>query len=242
MPLINGSSANPIVSAMSAFSSSSHLASQIKKYNDLNEYATTVLNSKLPRPLTKDQINEKVRKTGGWTPFNMWIADEINKITTLINTVKNHLQIIKSATEVKKIGWELTSDELVEIADSLYNHQIPRVWCLLAGNGTVIKSLNYSLANFISDMSVRFQHMDKCLTVGKEKMPAYNLSAFYRPQMLLSMLKLDMIKNKNLNDDAGCVENIIFQTEMTSRDKEHVIIHLISSLVFLPSLFGFKAA
>jgi dynein heavy chain len=110
---------------------------------------------------------------------------------------------------------------MVEIADSIYNQQIPRAWCVLSGASTVIT--NFSLALFIADINQRFQHIDKCMTVGREKMPAYNLGAFYNPKGLLALFQFEMIKNKNVNDDAGCVESIVFQTEMTSRDKEHVI-------------------
>jgi dynein heavy chain len=119
-----------------------------------------------------------------------------------------------------KIGWD-ASEEIIEIADSLYNQQIPRAWCLLAGANTTI--VNFSLASFIADINQRFQHIDKCMTVGRDKMPAYNLGAFYHPQSLLSLFQFEMLRAKNQGDDAGCVESIVFQTEMTSRDKEHVI-------------------
>lgn len=76
-------------------------------------------------------------------------------------------------------------------------------------------------------MSVRFQHIDKCLTIGREKNPAYNLGAFYYPQNLLSIFKFETLKIKNQAEDFGCVENLVFQTEMTSRDKEHVKFKII---------------
>lgn len=58
---------------------------------------------------------------------------------------------------------------------------------------------------------------------GREKTPAFNLGAFYHPEGLLSLFKFETIKNKNQSDDVGCVEPMIFQSEMTSRDKEHVM-------------------
>ncbi len=53
-------------------------------------------------------------------------------------------------------------------------------------------------------------------------MPAYNLSVFYNPQELLALFKHEFIKSKNQNDEVGCIENLVFQSEMTSRDKDHV--------------------
>ena len=58
MPNVNANAGNSISMALSAFSTSSFLASQTKKYNDLNEYATFILNSKLPKAMSKvKQIN-----------------------------------------------------------------------------------------------------------------------------------------------------------------------------------------
>lgn len=59
-------------------------------------------------------------------------------------------------------------------------------------------------------------------------MPAYNLSVFYNPQELLALFKHEFLKNKNVTDEVGCVENLVFQSEMTSRDKDHVC-HIINS-------------
>jgi hypothetical protein len=46
---------------------------------------------------------------------------------------------------------------------------------------------------------------------------------FYNPQNLLALFKYETMKNRNSADETGCVESIVFQTEMTSRDKEHVM-------------------
>lgn len=53
MPQINSNSTNPLIYQSNSFSSSSYMATQSKKYADLNEYCTTILSSKLPKPLTK---------------------------------------------------------------------------------------------------------------------------------------------------------------------------------------------
>lgn len=64
---------------------------------------------------------------------------------------------------------------------------------------------------------------------GRERNPAFNLSAFYNPQVLLSLFKLETIRTKNQVDDTCCIESLVFQTEMTARDKEHVI---LSSIIY----------
>ena len=128
-------------------------------------------------------------------------------------------KIIKNVTESNTLGFEW-SQELVDVADSLYHQQIPKVWCLLFGSNTTFS--NYPLGSFLADLSSRYTHIDKCLTMGRDKTPAFNLGAFYCPQGLLSLVKYETMKTKNGNDDIGCVESLVFQTEMTARDKEHV--------------------
>ncbi|CAF0814844.1 unnamed protein product, partial [Brachionus calyciflorus] len=219
VPQINSNSTNPILYAYNTFSTSSYMASQNKKYNDLNEYCTMILTTKIPKTYSKDQINDRVKKTGGWSSYNYWIVNEMNLISNLINTIKNHVQIIKNATESKKLGWDL-SQEVLEVADSLYHNQIPKSWCLLSGSESHF--VHYALGSFLNDLTVRFQHIDKCLSMSREKNPAFNLGAYYYPQNLLSLFKFETLKTKNQAEDFGCVEPLVFQTEMTSRDKEHL--------------------
>lgn len=61
------------------------------------------------------------------------------------------------------------------------------------------------------------------LKKGREKIPAFNLGAYFNPRALLSLFKYETLKNKNQNDEVGCVESLIFQSEFTLRDKDHVI-------------------
>ena len=88
---------------MNEFSSASHMASQAKKYNDLNEYCTLILSSKIPKIYSKDQINEKVKKSGGWSTYNNWIVNELNLLSNLITVIKNHLQVILNSIVIYMI-------------------------------------------------------------------------------------------------------------------------------------------
>jgi dynein heavy chain len=56
---------------------------------------------------------------------------------------------------------------------------------------------------------------------GREKMPAYWLGAFYFPRGLLALLKQDAYRHHN-QDRSGNIDTFVFQTEITSRDKDHV--------------------
>jgi hypothetical protein len=56
---------------------------------------------------------------------------------------------------------------------------------------------------------------------GREKMPAYWLGAFFNPRGLLALMKQDCIRQFS-GDRSGNFEQFVFQTEVTSRDKDHV--------------------
>jgi hypothetical protein len=53
VPQINSNSTNPLIYHVNSFSTSSYVATQSKKYADLNEYCTTILSSKIPKIFTK---------------------------------------------------------------------------------------------------------------------------------------------------------------------------------------------
>jgi len=52
-------------------------------------------------------------------------------------------------------------------------------------------------------------------------MPAYWLGAFFNPRGLLALMKQEYIKQYS-NERSGNFEQFVFQTEVTSRDKDHV--------------------
>ena len=56
---------------------------------------------------------------------------------------------------------------------------------------------------------------------GRDKMPAYWLGAFFCPQALLAMLKQDRYR-QYCSDRSGNFDQLVFQTELTARDKDHV--------------------
>lgn len=52
-------------------------------------------------------------------------------------------------------------------------------------------------------------------------MPAYWLGAFFNPKGLLALLKQEAMAH-HASDRGSNFEQFVFQTEITSRDKDHV--------------------
>jgi len=65
-------------------------------------------------------------------------------------------------------------------------------------------------------------HYYKIELQGKDKIPAFWLGAFFKPHALISVLKQEAIKNHI--EKTGNVDNVVFHTEVTQRDKDHVSI------------------
>lgn len=63
---------------------------------------------------------------------------------------------------MKKLGcnWD---DEIVEIADSIYYQKIPVSWCLQSGIKYTFQY--YGLGSFLNDLTTRYQHVEKCITL-----------------------------------------------------------------------------
>ena len=59
-------------------------------------------------------------------------------------------------------------------------------------------------------------------------MAAYWLGAFFNPHALVSVLKQEAIRNHI--EKSGNVDNIVFHTEVTQRDKDHVSYDMFRSL------------
>lgn len=59
---------------------------------------------------------------------------------------------------------------------------------------------------------------------GRERMPSFWLGAFFYPRGLLALLKQDCARHQATTKN-GNVEQLVFQTEITARDKDHVRIY-----------------
>ena len=53
------------------------------------------------------------------------------------------------------------SETLISVADDLYHHRIPAHWCALAGDS--MPPTNWPLAQFLNDLSLRCQHLERII-------------------------------------------------------------------------------
>ncbi|XP_071801693.1 uncharacterized protein [Asterias amurensis] len=215
---VNGGVMYPNIADMGIYASASISAVHSRKETEIWEVCHTMLN-KVPRGWNREYVTERVRKTGGDTPFNRFILREIDLMLKLLQDIKSSLQKLKSLTEKPtEVFGDQMSETLIAIADDIYHHRIPAHWCELAGES--MPPTNWALGQFLNDLSLRCQHLERIIIQGRDKFPAYWLGAFFHPKNLLALLRQDAIRNYGNNTTQ--IEPFVFQTEITARDKDHV--------------------
>ncbi|KAK6187606.1 hypothetical protein SNE40_005595 [Patella caerulea] len=214
---VSTQSNNPSIVGQGTFATASYATFKMRKDVELWEICHTML-SKVPKAYTKEFINDKLKKIGGYTPFNNFIIRELETMYKLLTEIRGSMQAIKLATETNILGDQISS-HILSIADDLYHFRIPQIWCDLSGVST--PPLTWGLGQWLSELQNRCYHFEKILTLGREKMPAYWLGAFFNPRGLLSLLKQEYTKHFS-GERSGNFEQFVFQTEVTSRDKDHL--------------------
>ncbi|XP_030850579.1 dynein heavy chain 8, axonemal isoform X3 [Strongylocentrotus purpuratus] len=215
---VNGTALQPNVADMGVYASASHSFIKSKRETEIWEICHNIV-SKIPKGWNRDYITERVRKIGGDTPFNRFVLREIDLMIRLIADLKATFNKLKHLCEnPNETFGDQMSERLIDIADDLFHHRIPSVWAGLCGDSA--PPPNWFLAQWMSDLSHRCQHLERIIVQGKDKFPAYWLGAFFHPRALLALLKQDAIRAYGHNISQS--EPVVFQTEITARDKDHV--------------------
>lgn len=198
------------------FASASLVSLRNRKEIDLNEVCTAML-GKIPKVWSKESVYERMKKSGGATPFNLFVISEMESMHRLLAAVRETLLTIKAATEESLCG-DRISEELLDAADDLYHLRIPSKWSKLGGDSS--PPFTWSLAGWFTDLGNRFSHIDRIIVQGRDKVPAYWLGAFFNPRRFLSIIKQEAVRNAE--GKASSTEPFVFQTEITGRDKDHL--------------------
>ncbi|CAE1271156.1 DNAH [Acanthosepion pharaonis] len=196
--------------------SSCCLSNMLPSCTDIWEVCVESL-SKLPRILSKENLQSRMNKVGGATVYNKFIFGEIAQLNNVIQEIKSTLQVLKSVFEGQHLGDNLP-EKLVQVAKAIFSQEIPQLWMKMLGPTSLISSTN--LANWLQDLHNRSTYLEKITLMGREKMPTYWIGAFINPQKFLSLFKWEfMMKMANEN---VTYENISTQTIITGRDKDHI--------------------
>ncbi|XP_075255403.1 dynein axonemal heavy chain 5-like isoform X4 [Convolutriloba macropyga] len=313
----------PHILDMGVFASGSRNLMRQRRQQELFEMVHSVL-QKLPRPPGEETIQDLVKRRGGYTPFNCFLLKEMNSLFRIVDTVKEHLKMVRQLYEpwfyflhpededgqkdpksrlsipqntprvvsrattdntntndsnnnhtttnggsdnrpnqsnavgtpslsnrnterlnqgnsgkyslprggtknlIKhaiedptKVLGDTLNDVIKSVAMDLHMGRIPREWLGLASSWERgPKEGQWTLIQWVNDLTARATQLERMLQQGREKCPAYWLGGFYNPRGLLACLKQELLKS--YSDAAGQVEQLVFRTEITGRDKDHL--------------------
>ncbi|XP_077973667.1 uncharacterized protein LOC120348568 isoform X2 [Styela clava] len=214
---ISSSSSHPWILHRGVFATHVQALLKNRKEIELWEICYNAL-SKIPKTWNRDYLAERIKKIGGQTTFNLFLHKEMEKMNYLLLEIKRSLTSVKNAVEtLDHIGDHMTPAD-VETSDYLYYGKIPQRWMVLAGETAPPDST--SLTTWLNDLGQRSAHLERILMLGRDKVAAYWLGAFFNPHALMSIFKQEAVKNHL--EKYGSVDNIVVQTEITQRDKDHL--------------------
>ncbi|PIO02621.1 hypothetical protein AB205_0051480, partial [Aquarana catesbeiana] len=189
---------------------------QTAKLSEVHDLCASLL-SKVPRGWSRDFINDRIKKLGGDTPFNLFLKKELQHLTSVLSEIRRSLHVIKDSLESPDtFGDQLSDPNAITIVHDLYHKKAPTQWFKMEWSFPCPS--DWSISSWIQDLQQRVAHFEKILQLGREKTPTYWLGAFHNPKGLLSLLKQEAIRR--YSERTGNAESVVFKTEITQRDKE----------------------
>ncbi|KAI3387039.1 hypothetical protein SNEBB_008291, partial [Seison nebaliae] len=179
--------------------------------------------------------------------FDRWLYDEMQFISNIVVEVKNQLECLRDVLSMKNAtksfiqslphfitkhtknlkdityfycAGQTWSYELLVIAKSIYRNELTEGWRKTLS--PLELPLNFTCSSFITLVAQRYQHVDRCHSLEKERMPAYNLGLFHNPLGLIEVFKHNYLLNVAKGDEMVGSDDICIQTEMTIRDRDHL--------------------
>ncbi|KAG2467824.1 DYH8 protein, partial [Polypterus senegalus] len=167
---------------------------------ELWEICSSIL-TKLPKGWSKDVINDRLKKLGGNTPFNLFIKKELSHLMNVLSEVRKNIQTIKNCTEALNIFGDRLPPAELSVARDLIQQRAAKHWLTI---GKMASPDRYwTTMTWISDLQQRVLHFEKILQLG-----------------LLGIFKQQCVRQHA--ERTGTVEPMVFQTVITQRDKEHM--------------------
>jgi len=177
--------------------------------------------SKTPQPWSLEAVNEKInRSKGNSNEFSDWLQLEINFFTELLVEIKRSTTcIFRTISSLENYGNQLQYCDVVTALE-LNNSRIPRVWLEKAG---INSYPSISLSEWVHEVGSRYQHFERMINLGKERIASYWLGCYRYPATLISIMKQDTMRKLAVKLGHVCpIEKLHLKTEITQRDKDHL--------------------
>jgi dynein heavy chain len=172
---------------------------------------------KLPADFIKHEVADRMKKMGAYTPMNIFLRQEIDRMQSIISLVRLTLKQLLLAID----GTIIMSDKLREALDSMYDARTPPQW---AG----ISWLSATLGFWFTELLLRQEQFYTWCFDGRPN--SFWLTGFFNPQGFITAMRQEVTRaHKGWALDAVVCANDVTKLagkeDVTGPPKEGVYIY-----------------
>jgi hypothetical protein len=160
--------------------------------------------AKLPPDYALPQVRAKVRKHEGTGPLGVFLAQEVERMQTVLSVVRAELRDLALAIQ----GTIVMSQGLAETMDSLHAARVPATWLAVSWE-------SQGLGFWWADMVGRVQQFSAWLADGRPRV--FWLAGFFNPQGFLTSVKQEIARARGWP-----LDEVRVTTEVLAKEKETI--------------------
>ncbi|XP_047354238.1 dynein axonemal heavy chain 5 isoform X2 [Vespa velutina] len=161
--------------------------------------------SKLPKQYNSFEVKEALHRMGALLPMNIFLRQEIDRITRVIKEVYSTLTNLKLAIE----GTIVMSQGLRKSLDSMYDARIPEKWLKISWESA-------TLGFWYTELLERDHQFRHWCTHGRSKV--FWMTGFFNPQGFLTAMRQEVTRAHK----GWALDSVVLQNLITRFNKEDI--------------------
>jgi len=159
----------------------------------------------MPSDFDKPDVKERiVAKLGGWTPLNIFLRQEVDRLQAVILLVRSTLRDIQLAIA----GTIALNELLISSINSLYDALVPQNWLKVSWQAP-------TLGLWFGGLLQRFTALDTWVMSGRPK--AFWMTGFFNPQGFLTSMQQEVARK----NQGWALDDVTIYTEVQNMDLEN---------------------
>jgi dynein heavy chain len=160
--------------------------------------------STMPANFDKEDVKDKIKsKMGGFTPLNIFLRQEVDRLQNVISLVRTTLRDIQLAIA----GTIALNDLLIASINSLYDALVPANWLKVSWQAPTLGLWFNGLIHRTQELNAWVQH-------GRPK--AFWLTGFFNPQGFLTSMQQEVARKHQ----GWALDDVTIYTEVQKMEKD----------------------
>ncbi|XP_076639069.1 dynein axonemal heavy chain 1 isoform X1 [Colletes latitarsis] len=172
--------------------------------------------AKLPKQYNSFEVKEALQRMGALLPMNIFLRQEVDRITRVIKEVRTTLTDLKLAIE----GTIVMSQGLRKSLDAMYDARIPDKWLKISWESA-------TLGFWYTELLERDHQFRQWCTYGRPKV--FWMTGFFNPQGFLTAMRQEVTRaHKGWALDSVVLQNLITRfnkEDIKNQPQEGVYVH-----------------